>query len=455
MSQARAVGWPLAHKAAYLVLLLGSLVAWGNLDWGQFHTVNVRWPREGEPVFASHFATWDGAHYLLLSEEGYAEGLPSCAFYPLLPMLIRAAGPLFGGNHVIAGLALSNVFSLAAWTLFYRLVSRRWGRLAAIWSLVFLITFPGSLFFQFIYSESLFLLLLVLLWLGLEERRYGLAAVFAVLLPVSRGVGAFAVLPLAWHAFSVARPTWHQKVCDRAVECWEGGGNATVGSAEQGTGKNVPIAENGARTPSVRVKAAGIRQESQRPSTGVRLEMAGDRQQPIENSGERRGQTWLPWLLVGTPFVGWCVYLALMWHWTENPFEGFEAQKYWRVHSISNLWNAPKFVFGFWSPTGWHAFRGSLLDRCAFLMVLYTLPVMWYHDKGMLVWTYWLAVLPAMSGTFTSFTRFASCAFPVFIALGVELSRREWRWWRYGLLSVFVTLHIVLVWRFVNFRWAG
>jgi hypothetical protein len=66
-----------------------------------------------------------------------------------------------------------------------------------------------------------------------------------------------------------------------------------------------------------------------------------------------------------------------------------------------------------------------------------------------------LGVIPAMSGTFTSYTRFASCAFPLFIALGVGFSRREWRWPRYALLAVFATLHVVLVWRFVNFRWAG
>ena len=125
------------------------------------------------------------------------------------------------------------------------------------------------------------------------------------------------------------------------------------------------------------------------------------------------------------------------------------------VQSVPNLWNLPKFVIGFCSPTEWHAFRGSWLDRCMFVVLLYTLPVLWRLDKGLLVWAYVLGILPAMSGTFTSFTRFASCAFPMFIALGVVLSRREWRGLRYALLGVFVVLPLVFVWRFVNFRWAG
>ena len=171
--------------------------------------------------------------------------------------------------------------------------------------------------------------------------------------------------------------------------------------------------------------------------------------------GSDAASPYRPWWLLAAPLLGWGIYLALMWYWTGNPFEGFAAQKSWGVHSIGNLVNVPKFVFGFFTPTAWHEFTGSLLDRCLFLVLLWCLPVLWRLDKGLLVWTYVLGILPAMSGTFTSYTRFASCVFPVFIALGVFLERREWRWLRYGLLAVFLLLHIVLVWRFVNFRWAG
>jgi len=140
---------------------------------------------------------------------------------------------------------------------------------------------------------------------------------------------------------------------------------------------------------------------------------------------------------------------------------------------VWNPVNVPKFILGYFSPTEWHEFTGSLLDRCMFVVLLYTLPVLWRLDRGLLVWTYWLGVLPAMSGTFTSYTRYASCAFPVFIALGAFVGAgREGRtvqhqtavlnrqssflpWLKWALLGVFAALHIVLVWRFVNFRWAG
>jgi hypothetical protein len=394
-------------KLAYLGLLSEVLWLSNNFDLDNFQTMMARWPRSGPPVFASRFATWDAAHYLYLSEVGYHHDVPSCAFYPLWPLLVRWSSPLFGGSHVLTGTVLANVFSLAAWVFFYRLVAKGWGETAAKWSLAFLIAFPGGLFFQFNYTESLFLLLALVLWWGLREERFGWSWIAASLLPLTRGVGVFAVLPIGWHALAPAWPALRPR-------CF---------SAQANTGGVPPQSASGRGA----------------------LEAWRDALLTVVGRG------WLLW----APVLGWGLYLALMWNWTGNPFEGMQAQKYWGVHSISNLWNVPKFVTGFFSPSEWHEFRGSVLDRSVFILLLYCLPVLWRLDKELLVWIYIFGVLPAMSGTFTSFTRFASCAFPLFIALGILLSKRQWRWPRYGLLAVFVVLHIVLLWRFVNFRWAG
>jgi hypothetical protein len=461
-----AIRWLLGLKGVYLALVFGAVWFWNDFDTEKFYAVNARWPRESGPVFASHFATWDAAHYLYLSEVGYDAGVPSCAFYPLWPLLVRGFAPLMGRSHVLAGLVLANASSLAAWMLFHRSVARRWGESAANWALVFLIAFPGALFFQFNYTESLFLLLVMLLWWGLERQHYGLVWVAAGLLPLSRGVGVFAVLPIAWRLLTKKSPEWLVKLVSRwpwlqergrvesrgtREKCESGSGGCADTSATE-AGLAVPHRQpphpgslplgggEGDRTAGVSAGESGEQDGGQ----------SGDRADPVF-----RHWGWREYALLLAPLVGWAVYLGLMWHWTGNPLEGIQAQKHWRVHSISNLWNVPKFVVGFFTPTEWHAFRGSVLDRSVFMLLLYTLPVVWRLDKGLLVWAYLLGILPAMSGTFTSFTRFASCAFPMFIALGVFLGRREWRWPRYALLTVFVTLHLVLVWRFVNFRWAG
>ncbi len=465
--------WLIGFKGVYWLVLLGALWLGDGFDTGKFYAqaAVARWPREGDPVFASHFGTWDAAHYLFLGEEGYQPGMPSCAFYPLWPLLVSGASGLTGGSQMWGGLMLSNVISLAAWVLFYQLAAQRWGQRAGNWSLAFLLAFPGSLFFQFNYTESLFLLLVMGLWYGLEKRRYGVAALAAGLLPLTRAVGVFAVLPIAWHAL---RETGWLRQGDSRRQIGGGERKEEDGglSTEDGRRK-AEDRELGPQSSGLRAEVGSGSTES-RPTTldcGRRKADFGfgnqERQKVPESLSSKFkisdcGFRWSPWLLLAAPLIGWGCYLALMWHWTGNPFEGFEAQKHWGVHSVWNLVNVPKFVIGFFTPTQWHAFTGSLLDRCVFVLLLYTLPVLWRLDKGLLVWTYWLGILPAMSGTFTSYSRFASCAFPMFIALGAFLSpkmedgsSKMGAWLRWGLLAVFAVLHVVLVWRFVNFRWAG
>jgi hypothetical protein len=398
--------WLVLIKGVYLAALCLALRMWPNFDEEKCSAVNARWFHpsaqvalpEGRPGLARHFSTWDAQHYLLLSESGYCEGLESCAFYPLWPLVIRWFSLLTGASHLVAGMVLANVFSLAAWTIFYQVCARRFGGSVAQWALAWLILFPGSLFYQFIYSESLFFLLVMMLWYGLERERYGWAWVAAFLLPLTRAIGAFAALPIAWFWLMRHGRGWFKQ--------W-GWLNAE--------------------------------------------------QEPVR--GDRAANSVVaPWqgyaLLTASP-LGLAFYFGLMWAWTGSPFEGIEAQKYWSAHAISNLWDVPKFVTGWFSPWNLHDFKGSTLDRCIFLILLCALPLIWRTGKDMALWSYVLGIAPAMSGTFTSYTRFACCAFPMFIALAVLSKRQQWPWLKLGLLAAFGLLHIVLLWRFVNFRWAG
>jgi hypothetical protein len=448
----RVLLWLLLVKLVYLASVYGALRVWPAMEEGRFFGVMQRWPREGGPVFASHFATWDAAHYLYLSEVGYAKDVPSCAFYPLWPLLVRAFAVLMGGSHLVAGMVLANVLSLAAWVVFHEVVAARFGEPVTRWALVWLILFPGSVFYQFIYSEPVFFLLVMVLWWGLERGRYGWACVAAALLPLARGVGLFVALPIAWHLVTKKPPEWLIALWGRVRRYSRAGILSAPAAALKEPVRGAPDAAPAVPLPG-RLEA--------RPTL--------------------RRRAWRDYALLVAPLIGWGAYLLLMRHWTGNPLEGLQAQKHWAVHSISNLWNVPKFVIGLFEPTEWHAFWGSLLDRCLFIVLLYTLPVQWRLGKDLLVWIYVLGILPAMSGTFTSYTRFESTAFPVFIALAAFLNaeggvrtaessvtpvaprlatlasrlprlRVAVRW---ALLGTFAVLHLWLLWRFVNFRWAG
>jgi hypothetical protein len=402
----RIVLWLVLFKIGYLALVCAACRMWPNLNLDKFYEINTVWFNSVDPVwaqqrnpsFTSHFTTWDAEHYLFLSERGYQKDAPSSAFYPLWPVAVRWASILTGGSHIIAGMVLANVFSLAAWVFFYIAASKRFGESVALWALVFLIVFPGSLFYQFIYSESLFFLLVMLLWFGLERKHYGLAWFAAFLLPLCRAVGVFSLLPTTWH--------WLMQRDWTLLAHWRW------------------MCEN---------------RQPEKPREELKSLHVG----------------WKGYAMISAAPLGLILYFALMRAWTGNPFEGIDAQKYWGVHSLSNLWNLPKFIIGFVEPTAWHGFSGSVLDRCAFVLLAYSLRLIWRLGNDMVVWTYVLGILPAMSGTFVSFIRFESTVFPLFIALAVFFTSLKMRWPLITCIVLSGLMHVVLLWRFVNFRWAG
>lgn len=106
------------------------------------------------------WANFDGVHYLTLAQRGY-DGFGTQVFFPLYPLLIRIVGIVFGGNYLLAGLLISNVSILVAAILLYRLILNKYNQSTARWAVVFLFAFPLSYVFGSVYTEALFLLLLL------------------------------------------------------------------------------------------------------------------------------------------------------------------------------------------------------------------------------------------------------------------------------------------------------
>jgi hypothetical protein len=365
------LGWKslLGFKVGYWAMLLCLVWFFPRMDIARFNTT-MPWPPTGGPTFGSYFATWDGSHYLFLSESGYVHGAASCAFYPLLPFLIRAFSFFTLGDHLLAGLIVCNVASLFGWFLFHRLVAERFDQKTATLALVLLLAYPGALFFQFVYSESLCFLLLMILWWGLQRKRWGVVLAASVLVVLARPVGIFCVVPLTWHL-------WRNRV------------------------------------------------------------------------------PWRQWWCATGPLLGWVAYFLVMKALTGNPWEGFDAQKYFNTHSVANFLDLPKFLDALIQPTAWHNYRGSFLDRAFVVLLISCLPVIWKLDQTLFWWAVCLGVLPAITGTFASSTRFVTLAFPMFIALGALLCAPE-RWIaRMVILAAFAGLHLWLLFRHINFKWAG
>lgn len=149
------------------------------------------------------WARWDSGWFLRIAEDGYSWPSSTPAFFPLYPFLVGGLGRLIMGHNVLAGVVLSLAAGAGAFALLYRLALVRLDEDAARRTVLFLAVAPTSLFFGAVYSESLFLLLVVAAFLAAERGRFGQAGAAAGLALLTRSAGV-ALLPalvvLAWRA---------------------------------------------------------------------------------------------------------------------------------------------------------------------------------------------------------------------------------------------------------------
>ncbi|MFL5970138.1 MAG: mannosyltransferase family protein [Gaiellaceae bacterium] len=151
--------------------------------------------------FTDVWARWDSVFFVRIAQHGYDKA--SAAFYPLYPGLVAALGRVFFGHYVLAGIVISLATGLAAFALLYRLAAERLGDDGAWRTVLYVAVFPMSLFLQAVYSESLYLLLVVAAFLTAERGRFAWAGVLSGLAILTRATG-IALLPalaiFAWRA---------------------------------------------------------------------------------------------------------------------------------------------------------------------------------------------------------------------------------------------------------------
>ncbi len=149
--------------------------------------------------FTDIWARWDSDFFLRIAQNGYDDA--SAAFHPLYPALIAGLGRVFFGHYILAGLVISLLCCLGSFVLLHRLASKHLDADGARRSVLYLAVFPMALFLQTVYSESLFLLLVLAAFTFAERDRFAAAGLVAGLAILTRATG-LALLPalalLAW-----------------------------------------------------------------------------------------------------------------------------------------------------------------------------------------------------------------------------------------------------------------
>ncbi len=144
---------------------------------------------------------WDATAYVRISYQGYAFS-PDVAFFPLWPLLIHFGGLLLGGvyplSYGLASLLISNLCFFFTLVLFYCLLATNFEPSLARRALFYLSFYPYAIFFFVGYSESLFLLLCLGVFLLLQRGRTGdwwFAGILGCLAVLTRSAGILLAVP--------------------------------------------------------------------------------------------------------------------------------------------------------------------------------------------------------------------------------------------------------------------
>jgi hypothetical protein len=164
------------------------------------------WGSKTRVDLLSALAAWDGVWYGQIATQGYSydpDQSSAVAFYPLYPMLAGALVRATGMRTEWALLLVSHGALVATFALLAAYVRQR-GPAAEDdlpgWTLLAFGLFPTTFFFRMAYTESLFVMLMLLAMLGMERGwRPVWIALLIGLTTACRSVGVALVPVFAWY----------------------------------------------------------------------------------------------------------------------------------------------------------------------------------------------------------------------------------------------------------------
>lgn len=160
--------------------------------------------KESQNILLDVWGTWDSGWYLGIAEHGYSisqsvyeitKGQANYAFFPLYPLLMRYVGIFFGGAYM-AGLLISNISLIISCWILYKLLSLDFEGDVAEQSVYYLLFFPTSFILSGVFTESLFLALVLGVFYLAKTKYWWWAGILGFFAALTRPVGVLVVIPL-------------------------------------------------------------------------------------------------------------------------------------------------------------------------------------------------------------------------------------------------------------------
>lgn len=170
------------------------------------------------PKWIHSFAGFDGIHYITIAERGYESAGMIQAFFPVWPLLLQVGHTIFSFvgvpqlNTISWGVTLNFLLLpvlLYVWHQFVTTIYPGFTSAKNKWlPTAVLLAFPTSLFFFALYSETLFLTLILGTFLAAHKQNWKLAILLTIIASATRIVGVLLVpallLEFWWQQQSLA-----------------------------------------------------------------------------------------------------------------------------------------------------------------------------------------------------------------------------------------------------------
>lgn len=162
-------------------------------------------------------------------------------------------------------------------------------------------------------------------------------------------------------------------------------------------------------------------------------------------------------LVLLSPILGILAYFLITYYYLHNPFAGFDAQKNFICsRSFFDLLEIKKMILSFGNTHLSQIFNynNGLMDQVAIILFI----IMLFVSKKIILswmWYYMLlfGIVPLLSGSTMSYTRFLIVIFPIYIIFAKLFYRKIY------LIVPFIVTNIIiwfiLIYRFINFRWVA
>jgi Gpi18-like mannosyltransferase len=170
--------------------------------------------QESRHILLAVWGRWDAVHYLNIATEGY-QGT-DMAFFPLYPLLIRIVGAL-AGNHLVAGLLISNASFFFGLLFLYKLLEHEYDRAVARRAIFYVSIFPTAVYFTAVYAESLFFMLTVASFYYMRARLWWIAGIVGLFAALTRVEGVLLVVPFLIEWWSSEQPVSRRALYDLAA----------------------------------------------------------------------------------------------------------------------------------------------------------------------------------------------------------------------------------------------